>query len=74
MTAVMEEATYRKLRVWVFDNHEHHDMWADAVNDDDYHCSDGDSPYVNSLRLEELLISLVPEDFNDRFVANNYKE
>lgn len=65
----MDEQTYKRLKVWIFENHEHHadadgvsfnideNEWTDEGGTSD--CFDGDYPYVNSLSLEGFIDSLV---------------
>lgn len=45
----MDEKTREKIIKWIFDNHEHHEFG---------YCEEFDSPYVNSMKLEEFIKSL----------------
>ncbi len=63
----MDDNTRKKILDWIYDNHMHHEgsdrteMDIDGTvtyHKDEFVCSEGDSPYVNSLDLEKFIKEL----------------
>jgi len=65
----MNEETRKKILDWIFKNHEHHaesESFSIDIQSGEEHscdgskckCSDGNYPYVNSIKLEEFIKSL----------------
>lgn len=80
----MDEATYKKIKAWIFDNHEHHAgtekfvmtlsgeeelrLVGEEMHEDTSECTDGNYPYVNSMDLEKFIDSLVSKEWVKHYI------
>lgn len=73
----MDETTYKLIKRFIFDNHNHHadserfvmtlDSKSEMHIEDQSRCEDGNNPYINSMHLEKFIDSLVDREWQKRY-------